>query len=163
MKRAVSEAVGLSKALTLVLRHKAKELGLEITPEGYVSIEELFKVDAIKKYKPTLAILENVVKTSDKKRFELSADNTMIRATQGHSMEEVKEEGLMEPITDASKYSLVLHGSFAKLWTSIYTTGLSKMKRNHIRKFFINSRYDHRVPTSRRSYKRNENNLQSVH
>lgn len=39
----------------------------------------------------------------------------------------------MEPITDPSKYPVVIHGSYAKNWHSIYHTGLNKMKRNHIR------------------------------
>jgi len=132
-KKTESAEVGLSRALSYVLRHSAKDLGLELTSEGYVSVEKLLNLDAIKKHNATLAMVKKVVETNDKKRFELSPDGTMIRATQGHTIEEVKEEGLMKTITDASEYPLVVHGNYSEFWSSIYTKGLRKMERNHIR------------------------------
>ena len=43
------------------------------------------------------------------------------------------EEGLMESIIDPTGYPLVVHGTYAQNWKSIYKNGLMKMKRNHIR------------------------------
>lgn len=54
-----------------------------------------------------------------------------IRANQGHSINIVSESA-MTPITDASKYPEVIHGTFKRLLPQILATGLSRMSRNHI-------------------------------
>jgi len=79
--------VKFSKTLSMLLRHKAKEFGLKITSDGFVNIEELFGLEIMQKYKPDMEKLKAVVNDNDKKRFEISSDEKMIRAVQGHSME----------------------------------------------------------------------------
>jgi 2'-phosphotransferase len=108
--------------------------------------------------KVTLAELRELVAANDKQRFGLipiaeaprfeddvvtkasaaDLDNEdpsqwLIRANQGHSIK-VDEEGLMEPITlDSELPPTVVHGTTAKAWPLILSTGgLKKMTRNHI-------------------------------
>jgi 2'-phosphotransferase len=53
-----------------------------------------------------------------------------IRANQGHSIE-VKDLELT-PIKDASKYPIVVHGTYHDAWQKIKVSGLNKMSRTHI-------------------------------
>ena len=76
----------LSRAITKVLRHTATALHLKIQPNGYVKIEDLVKVPPIARYKPTIAIIEQIVQNDGKQRFEISTDKIYIRAVQGHTM-----------------------------------------------------------------------------
>jgi RNA:NAD 2'-phosphotransferase (TPT1/KptA family) len=39
---------------------------------------------------------------------------------------------MKEKILDASKYPVVVHGTYLNCWESIKKSGLNKMKRNHI-------------------------------
>lgn len=79
-------SVGLSKKLSLVLRHSAIKMGLHITPEGYAKIEDVIKLPVFEKFKPTMEMIMEVVNSNEKKRFEVSADKLYIRALQGHTM-----------------------------------------------------------------------------
>merc|ERR1711907_377778 len=44
----------------------------------------------------------------------------------------VQEDQLLQPVTDATKYPTVIHGTYAAAWPSIQKQGLSRMKRQHI-------------------------------
>ncbi len=81
-----AETVRMSKTLSMILRHQAVKMGLEITADGYVKIAELFKLDIMQKFSPTIEKLQDVVSDNDKKRFEISADGLSIRAVQGHTI-----------------------------------------------------------------------------
>eukprot|EP00826_Nyctotherus_ovalis_P016971 TRINITY_DN14958_c0_g1_i5.p1 TRINITY_DN14958_c0_g1~~TRINITY_DN14958_c0_g1_i5.p1 ORF type:complete len:114 (-),score=26.43 TRINITY_DN14958_c0_g1_i5:630-971(-) len=76
----------LSRAMTKVLRHTATALHLSIKPNGYVKIEELVKVPPVAKFKPVMSDIEEIVKTDQKQRLEISPDSIYIRAVQGHTM-----------------------------------------------------------------------------
>src|SRR5262245_59318437 len=76
----------LSKFLSFVLRHRPGAIGLVLDSSGWASIDELLSRSnehgtRIHRYE-----LLQVVETSDKKRFSLSADGRRIRAAQGHSV-----------------------------------------------------------------------------
>ncbi|KAH3764080.1 tRNA 2'-phosphotransferase 1 [Pelomyxa schiedti] len=62
--------------------------------------------------------------------METREGQVYIRANQGHSFE-VPELSLT-CITDASKYPIVVHGTYKQHWDAIKATGLSKMGRNHV-------------------------------
>lgn len=61
------------------------------------------------------------VETNEKKRFGLKTDEAtgreMIRAHQGHSVEDVKID--MREITDPNEFPIVLHGTYTRHWPSI--------------------------------------------
>jgi len=61
------------------------------------------------------------VETNNKQRFGLKTDEItgkmMIRAHQGHSLEEANID--MKEITDPNEFPKVLHGTYLRHWESI--------------------------------------------
>lgn len=118
----------LSKRLSTVLRHRALELKLPISDEGYIPIDILLKHQWFQGV--TRDEIEFIVVNNDKKRFAIDGDQ--IRATQGHSIE--LKAPILTPITieNADEYPVILHGGYFKTWPLIKKTGLNKMGRTHI-------------------------------
>lgn len=115
-----------SKFLSFVLRHQPSAVGITLDLGGWVDIEVL--LDACTQYGHALsrAALEEVVATSPKQRFAISADGLRIRANQGHST--TVELGL-EP---AEPPEVLFHGTVARLLPSIREKGLLRMDRHHV-------------------------------
>ena len=67
-------------------------------------------------------------------RFELKQDDGrfLIRASQGHSMSCINEEELLTRVTSASEIPFCCHGTYDNCLELIMSSGLNKMKRNHI-------------------------------
>lgn len=85
----------LSKKLSYVLRHGAKQLDLSITNGGFVSVKELLAIEDLFGNVQTEDLLEVVESSnSEKQRYELihEDDTWLIRATTKHTM-----EGLQAP------------------------------------------------------------------
>jgi RNA:NAD 2'-phosphotransferase (TPT1/KptA family) len=83
--------VDFSKFLSFVLRHGAKEVGIEMDAQGFVIVDDLMKTGRAKHY--SLADLQFVVESNSKKRFEIvqfdGPEGTKIwkiRAVQGHTI-----------------------------------------------------------------------------
>src|SRR5690606_11773583 len=76
-----------SKFLSLVLRHAPERIGLVLDAQGWTSVDELIAKANAAGVSLDCATLSEIVATSDKQRFTLSADGTRIRAAQGHSVE----------------------------------------------------------------------------
>lgn len=112
-----------SKFLSYILRHKPDAIGLTLDPEGWANIEELIAKADIP-LTPTL--LHEVVATSDKKRFAISADGLSIRANQGHSIE--VNLGL-EPVEPPE---LLYHGTATRFLDSIKAQGLLPQNRQYV-------------------------------
>lgn len=94
--------------------------GLEFQSDGYVFLADVLQHPTFAgKY--TMDDIRQCVAIDDKKRFGLKTDeNTgkeMIRAHQGHSMEEAKVD--MQEITDPNEFPVVLHGTYQRHWQSI--------------------------------------------
>lgn len=118
----------LSKTLSYVLRHAAQKEGIPIRDDGYITFKDLLAHPLFQNY--TLPDFLAVIESSDKKRFEIDASRTMIRAAQGHSM---KLDGfIMEPIENPALYPIVIHGTYTKFLPSIMENGLFRMSRVHI-------------------------------
>ena len=77
-----------SKALTSVLRHRARRLGLPIRSDGFLSVGEVLRTPGLLNLGCTVEEVRWVVQDSSKGRFALGEIEgaLMIRATQGHSM-----------------------------------------------------------------------------
>ncbi|KAJ3125804.1 tRNA 2'-phosphotransferase 1 [Nowakowskiella sp. JEL0407] len=126
--------VRCSKTLSYILRHGAEKEGVNITTDGFVEVDELLRHPKLKDV--SFEVIKEVVDTNDKKRFlmeEKEVDGRsvwMIRANQGHSLENVEVE--MEEISDPSEIPIVIHGTYNKYWPSIVANGLSKISRKHI-------------------------------
>jgi 2'-phosphotransferase len=143
-----NKITSLSKKLSYVLRHGALKENLDISSDGFVLLDDLvitytFYVSLINnsiqlklpRFKGvTYPDIQLVVDNNDKKRFELiqkEEDNQFyIRATQGHSLNVVQTDELLEKLDKVT--TDVIHGTTLKAWKTIKNEGLSKMNRIHI-------------------------------
>jgi len=116
----------ISKFLSLVLRHQPEAVGLALDSCGWVSVDELLRAFAEHGKALTRADLENIVATSDKRRFALSPDGSMIRANQGHS---VAVDLALPP---ALPPDVLFHGTVARYLPAIRVQGLLKGQRHHV-------------------------------
>ncbi len=73
-----SEAI--SKLLSFVLRHQPESVGLRLDAGGWVDLDDVVAALATRDPSITRSIVIEVVRTSDKQRFALSADGARIRA-----------------------------------------------------------------------------------
>ena len=81
MKNSASQQ---SKFLSFLLRHGAPEQGIALGPGGWAPIAE---IDRAAPFPVTAESIRTIVEGSDKVRFEVSANGTLVRATHGHSVE----------------------------------------------------------------------------
>ncbi len=118
--------LSLSKFLSLVLRHEPERLGLKLDSAGWVPVVELLAAISRQKTPITRERLEQIVATSEKKRFAFDETGTKIRASQGHSVEvELGYEPQVPP-------EILYHGTVAKFLGSIRAQGLIKGERHHV-------------------------------
>lgn len=123
-----------SRFLTKVLRHEAEKMGINIQEDGYVSVRELLEKT---KLSATLEELQEIVRSCKKQRFDLKeiSGEYFIRANQGHSIETVKSEKLLQRILleDLPSNLIAVHGTTLENWKLIKESGgLNRMNRNHI-------------------------------
>ena len=120
------ELTTISKFMSLVLRHQPGLIGIELDAAGWAGVDDLLTRAATAGRAVTRDQLNEVVATSDKRRFALSDDGTRIRANQGHSIE--VDLGL-EPI-DPPEF--LFHGTASRFVESILATGLERRSRHHV-------------------------------
>jgi len=116
----------ISKFMSLVLRHKPEEIGLNMNENGWVEVQELITKMNQKGIAVNFDIIEEVVQTNDKRRFAFNEDKTLIRASQGHSIEIDLELPSVEPP------ETLFHGTAERFLESILRSGLHKQSRQHI-------------------------------
>jgi 2'-phosphotransferase len=151
---------GLSHSLSWALRHAAPELGLSMTPDGYVPVQEVLACQHTKLKGVTLEAIQQVVVSNDKQRFKLqerprkayfennSKNNNnevivfdedsetvlCIRANQGHSIKTIDPNLLLTKLEadELMAVDCIVHGTHAVPWKLIQIQGLKKMNRTHI-------------------------------
>ncbi|QDU90348.1 RNA 2'-phosphotransferase [Pirellulimonas nuda] len=116
----------ISKRLSLVLRHRPDSVGLSLQEGGWLPVGELLDALARAGTPVPLAVLKQVVAENDKQRFELAADDTRIRARQGHSTQ--VDLGYLP----AAPPELLYHGTATRYLGAILKHGLQKMRRHHV-------------------------------
>ncbi|MFJ4194662.1 RNA 2'-phosphotransferase [Pseudomonas sp. NPDC089534] len=116
-----------SKFLSYVLRHEPQAIGLTLDSEGWTNIDTL--IDGAARDGRTLdrALIENVVASSDKKRFSISADGQSIRAVQGHSTKSVELQ-----FEEKQPPETLYHGTATRFMDSINEQGLIPGSRHHV-------------------------------
>ncbi|MGK6309808.1 RNA 2'-phosphotransferase [Variovorax sp. DT-64] len=115
-----------SKFLSLVLRHKPQTIDLTLDAAGWVLVDELLTKAALAKRPVSRQLLEEVVATSDKKRFAFSEDGLRIRANQGHSV------GVDLGLAPLAPPGVLYHGTASQFLDSILAGGLVKRQRHHV-------------------------------
>lgn len=134
-----SNDIALSKLLSWVLRHGADQLNLPIESNGFVDIETLLKLQQFSAKHYKLSDIQVVVANDKKGRFSITTNSNghlQIKANQGHSLHTIKDLNLRQ-INSATKYPIVVHGTYRRHWPNILATGLNRMNRVHIH-FAIN-------------------------
>jgi putative RNA 2'-phosphotransferase len=110
-----------SKSLAFLLRHDKEAFESEKIDEfGWRCVQEFVEMGY------TRTLLEEIVDTNNKKRYEFNDDHTMIRARQGHSIQVDVELERMTPL----KY--LYHGTSKDVKDAILSEGLKSMKRLYV-------------------------------
>jgi putative RNA 2'-phosphotransferase len=121
-----------SKYLSMLLRHKPEKANLELSREGWCSIQELIENTDF-----TLVELMNIVRDDQKQRYATNPSfgeclrtgeqPTEIRANQGHSTKNVKMtfQKVVPPV-------VLYHGADDQFIDVIFKKGLMPIKRHHV-------------------------------
>lgn len=110
----------IGKKISYLLRHNPEDLSMD--EFGYVHTKAL-----LKKLQINQKVLDYIVETNDKKRFEYSADKFKIRASQGHSI----DVDLM--LNEVKPPLFLYHGTCYDSHLKIKKSGeINKMKRHHV-------------------------------
>jgi len=125
-KQVSTQDESISKFLSLVLRHHPDVVGLSLDPGGWVSVAELLQALASRGKPLTRADLEHIVASSDKRRFALSPDGSLIRANQGHSVR------VDLALPTAHPPDVLYHGTIERHLPAIRVQGLLKGQRHHV-------------------------------
>ena len=129
----------LSKKMTAILRHTGDQCGLKCRADGYVPVRQMLANPDFRGF--TSEDVGRVVERCPKKRFDILWETgehpeRLIRANQGHSLQGIVDESLLEEVCDAeelkSKGEVPVHGTYWRYWNPIKKDGLKKMSRNHI-------------------------------
>ena len=109
------------KRLAFLLRHdvEAFEQG-KIDLHGWRKIEELAKLGFSRE------ILDEIVATNNKQRYEYSSDGKMIRARQGHSI------NVDVNLSETTPPDVLYHGTATRFLESIYANGLNAGNRLYV-------------------------------
>lgn len=115
----------ISKSISYILRHKAIEYDLIVDEFGWVELKELISIlNLINTEKITENEIKHIIKTSDKKRFEIVNDK--IRALYGHSLKKkIKKDKSKPP-------EYLFHGTSNKAINNIFKFGLKPMQRQYV-------------------------------
>lgn len=115
-----------SRFLSLVLRHRPEAIGITLDENGWVDVETLLEGCRRHGRRIDRPMLDEIVRTNNKRRFALSPDGKRIRASQGHSIE--VDLGL-EPVRPPDT---LFHGTATRFLESILAGGLEKRSRRHV-------------------------------
>ncbi len=121
-----SEATHISKFLSLVLRHKPETIGISLDENGWTDVAVLLEQMALNGHPLTHDQLRLIVGTNVKKRFAFNADESQIRANQGHSVTVDLQYSQQSPPP------FLYHGTATRFLDSILAHGLKKMDRHHV-------------------------------
>lgn len=116
-----------SKFLSYVLRHKPHAIGVALDSEGWIEIDAL--IDGAIKHGTALDrdLIQQVVATSEKKRFTISEDGLRIRAVQGHSTDSVAIS-----YVEMLPPEFLFHGTATCFLESIQQQGLLPGARHYV-------------------------------
>ena len=125
----------ISKILSGILRHRAVTLNIKIRSDGYCALDDVLATKDLKDLQVTHDDVLSVVWYNNKQRFDVTDENgaTFIRAANGHSLKEVKDSDLFQPLSLADRHlpHTCVHGTKFKYLDSILKSGLFAV-RNHI-------------------------------
>ena len=112
----------MGKQLSFLLRHDSEAFsnGL-IDKHGWRKVSEL-----VKDHKYTKYLLDDIVKTNNKQRYEYNEDETLIRARQGHSIK------VDVNLSEIAPPDILYHGTATRFLDSILEKGIVKGNRLYV-------------------------------
>lgn len=112
----------MGKQLSFLLRHDSEAFsnGL-IDKHGWRKVSEL-----VKDHKYTKYLLDDIVKTNNKQRYEYNEDETLIRARQGHSI------NVDVNLSEITPPDILYHGTATRFLDSILEKGIVKGNRLYV-------------------------------
>lgn len=119
------DLIGLSRYISLILRHHPEAAGITLDEHGWAVVEELLAGIRRTAY-IDMAMLEEIVMTDDKQRYSFNEDKTLIRANQGHSVPVDVE------LSKAAPPRFLYHGTGEKYTASIDENGLFAKERLYV-------------------------------
>ena len=119
-------SVRVSKFLSLVLRHDPARIGITLDDAGWTDVDALLAACAAHGVAITRAQLDEVVATSDKKRYALSDDGARIRANQGHSVP------VSLGLPASTPPEVLYHGTVDAALAGIRAEGIKKGSRHDV-------------------------------
>ncbi|MEM6991931.1 MAG: RNA 2'-phosphotransferase [Myxococcota bacterium] len=115
-----------SKFLSWALRHDPSAVGLALDDAGWVDVDQLLAACRRAGHEIDRARLEEIVATSDKRRFAFDPARTRIRAQQGHSV----AVDLQHPIAEPP--ARLFHGTVSRFLAAILREGLLPRDRHAV-------------------------------
>lgn len=117
----------LSKTLSWLLRHGAREAGVSMDAAGWVPIDDVLRYMRVPR-----GVIDEVVRTNTKSRLEISGER--IRACQGHSTENmpITLEALEASWRPYEAGGSLFHGTTVEATEPIAREGLVPQKRTHV-------------------------------
>jgi len=114
--------IHMGKQLSFLLRHDSEAFsnGL-IDKHGWRKVSEL-----VKDHNYTKDLLDDIVKTNNKQRYEYNEDETLIRARQGHSIK------VDVNLSEIAPPDILYHGTATRFLDSILEKGIVKGNRLHV-------------------------------
>ena len=115
-----------SKFISLILRHKPQEIGLQLDEYGYINTNDLIDGMNVKGYNVTILDIERIVAEDDKQRYSFNSDKSKIKANQGHSIEVNLE---LQPVKPPD---ILYHGTAKRVLDNILSQGITKQARQYV-------------------------------
>ena len=116
-----------SKLLALVLRHAPETWGIEIDLHGgWTDVDKLLRAANAHGVPLTREMLDEIIATNNKHRYDYDETGTRIRANQGHS---IPVDMGFTPVTPPD---VLYHGTTGAFLGSIFEKGLLPMSRQFV-------------------------------
>lgn len=113
-----NKLVKFGKKLSYLLRHDDTH---QFDEHGYRTISDL-----VNNHGFTFDLIQKIVETNDKQRYEFSSDKTKIRARQGHSVD------VNVDLKETTPPNILFHGTSITNLQSIKRTGIDKSNRLYV-------------------------------
>ncbi|TFG15426.1 MAG: RNA 2'-phosphotransferase [Promethearchaeota archaeon] len=117
----------ISKFLSYILRHHPEKFGIELDAKGYTNLDTIVNLVKVRfpKQKINEDTIKDIIKTSDKRRFEIVENK--IRAFYGHSFQNKIKMEKVEFIPE-----VLFHGTNLRAFETIKKEGLKRKKRQYV-------------------------------
>ena len=115
------------KFISYILRHHPEEIGITLDEHGWADVNALIEgINKTRQYHLTRNMLDEIVRTNNKKRYSYNEDHSLIRANQGHSIPVDVE------LEEKSPPEVLYHGTGEKYVPSIDKEGLLPKSRLYV-------------------------------